>query len=183
VTVAVKSRQSTADETGKGQFLRGNRITVVIVRFYNTFVISRFIFPLHIEFADFKQTREFHSLFAGLLCLLHAAKMQVWQHFLNTELSIFQKQNSRLILVGVKSSVNAAYRQITEHIKDNIIETRKIQLNGVFASFLQTFPDQIQANVQLACLEWDVSLGKRSEVTLKGKCLDVAKGIVYLQLF
>ena len=81
-----------------------------------------------------------------------------------------------MILVGIKSSVAAAHRQISEHIKDNIVETRKVQLDGIFASFLQSFPEQIQASVQLAAVEWEVNLDKRSDVTLKGKCLDVAKG-------
>jgi len=81
-------------------------------------------------------------------------------------------------LIGVKSSINIAFRQVTEHIKENIVETRKIKLDADFAHFLNEFRDHVQAKHYLASVKWELNLNGESEISMEGKCLDVGKGTI-----
>ena len=75
----------------------------------------------------------------------------------------------------MKSLVDDAYGEIAAHIRDNIVEARKVKVDRSFGLFLKTFPEELQASVHLARLEWEVR-DDGNEIFLKGKCLLVAKG-------
>ena len=89
---------------------------------------------------------------------------------------MFQKQSSKIVLVGVETSVNAANQEITKHLKDNIVEKRKIKLKPGFDRFLRDLHEHIKASLHLAHVKWEVHSGMQSEISLEGKCFDLDKG-------
>ena len=75
--------------------------------------------------------------------------------------------------MGLKDAVEKSYSDIAKHVKDNIIETETIRVPCSFRLFLKTFPQQLEADVNLANVEWTTTDGG---VRIKGKCIEVSKG-------